>query len=56
MEGVYTIGADTHCCFTELAVLSPSGRLIRRDRCPTTIPDLYGVLSAVRPRSRRRGW
>ncbi len=48
MQGVYTIGADTHCGFTEFAVLSPGGRLIRRERCPTTIPDLYGVLSAVR--------
>jgi len=48
MRGVYTIGADTHCDFTEFAVFSPSGRLIGRERCPTTIPELLGVLSAVR--------
>lgn len=48
MPGVYTIGADTHCGSTEFAVLSPTGRLIRRERCPTTIPDLYGILSSVR--------
>ena len=48
MPGVYTIGADTHCDFTEFAILSPSGRLIRRERCPTTIPDLFEILSKVR--------
>lgn len=48
MQGVYTIGADTHCAFTELAMVSPSGRVIRRERCSTTIRDLYGVLATVR--------
>ena len=27
MERVYTIGADTHCAFTELAAISPSSPL-----------------------------
>ncbi len=48
MQRVYTIGADTHCAFTELAMLSPGGKLIRRERCPTTIRDLYGILATVR--------
>lgn len=48
MQRVYTIGADTHCAFTELAMLSPSSKLIRRERCPTTIRDLYGILATVR--------
>ena len=48
MQRVYTIGADTHCAFTELAMVSPSGRVIRRERCATTIRDLYGILATVR--------
>ncbi len=48
MLRVYTIGADTHCAFTELAVLSPGGKVMRRERCPTTIRDLYGILVTVR--------
>ena len=48
MLQVYTIGADTHCAFTELAVFSPGGKVMRRERCPTTIRDLYGILVTVR--------
>lgn len=47
MQRVYTIGADTHCSFTELAMLSPSGKVIRRERCPTTVRDLYGILATI---------
>ena len=51
MERVYTIGADTHCAFTELATISPGGRLVRRDRCPTTIQALAQAVSEIsRPR------
>ena len=51
MERVYTIGADTHCAFTELATVSPGGRLVRRDRCPTTIQALVQAVAKVgRPR------
>jgi len=48
MERVYTIGADTHCAFTELATISPGGRLVRRDRCATTIQALVRAISEVR--------
>ena len=48
MERVYTIGADTHCGFTELATISPGGQLIRRDRCPTTIAALVKVVAEIR--------
>ncbi len=48
MERVYTIGADTHCGFTELATVSPGGRLVGRDRCPTTIAALVKVVAEVR--------
>ena len=48
MLRVYTIGADTHCAFTELTVLSLGGKVMRRERCPTTIRDLCGMLVTVR--------
>lgn len=48
MKRVYTIGADTHCGFTELATISPGGRLVRRDRVSTTITALAKVLAEVR--------
>ena len=48
MERVYTIGADTHCAFTELATISPGGRLVRRDRCSTTIQALVQAVAEVR--------
>ena len=48
MERVYTIGADTHCGFTELAIVSPGGRLLRRDRCLTSIRALVEAVSGVR--------
>lgn len=48
MRGVYTVGADTHCGFTELAAFSPGGRLIRQERRPTTIRDLAGFLASLR--------
>ena len=48
MERVYTIGADTHCAFTELATISPGGRLIRKQRCSTNIPALVEAVAEVR--------
>ena len=48
MERVYTIGADTHCKFIELATISPGGRLVGRDRCPTSIQALAQAVSKVR--------
>jgi transposase len=51
MERVYTIGADTHCAFTELATISPGGRLVSRDRCATTIQAMVQAIAEVpRPR------
>ena len=48
----YYIGLDVHCSFTELAVVTPTGRLIKRQRCATTIPALREVLDTIaRPRS-----
>ncbi|MCP4248929.1 MAG: transposase [bacterium] len=48
MERVYMIGADTHCAFTELAAISPGGRLVHRDRCCTTIRSLVQAVAEVR--------
>ena len=36
MQRSYFIGLDVHCEFTELAVVTPSGHLTKRQRCPTT--------------------
>jgi transposase len=52
MERLYTIALDTHCSFTEVVVLTPSGRVRQRERCPTTIPALTEkVLQVPRPRA-----
>lgn len=51
MHAAYVIALDTHCAFTELAILSPAGRRRRSDRCVTTIPALVERIEAVpRPR------
>jgi transposase len=51
MERVHYIGGDTHCKETELAVVTASGRLTKRKRCPTTIPALAEFIQTVpRPR------
>lgn len=45
------IGFDVHCEFTEMAVVSSSGKLVQRHRCKTDIPHLLRVLELVtRPR------
>lgn len=52
MKRSYFIGLDVHCEFTELAVVTQSGHLSKRQRCPTTIPALREALDAIgRPRS-----
>jgi hypothetical protein len=48
MERMHYIGADTHCAGTDLAVVTQSGRLMRRDRCPTKIPELAACVERVR--------
>src|ERR1043165_4893322 len=42
------IALDTHCSFSEMAVVSGSGRLIKRDRCETAIPQIVEMLDGVR--------
>jgi transposase len=42
------IALDVHCAFSEMAVVTTRGKLVRRDRCETTIPTLIERLSAVR--------
>ncbi len=50
MKQTYIIALDTHCTFTEIGVMGPSGRMTRRWRCPTTIPDLRDRVVCVRGR------
>jgi transposase len=52
MKRVYWIGLDVHCRFCEVAVLDPAARLLRRQRCPTSIPELVEAIEPV-PRPRR---
>lgn len=52
MSTHYFMALDTHCDFSELAVVTKGGRLVKRHRCATTIPDLVEALEQVpRPRS-----
>lgn len=52
MAGVYTIALDVHCAFTEVAVLTPGGRVRTRGRCATAIPALVEQVTGVpRPRA-----
>ena len=48
MSREHFIALDTHCSFSEMAVVSQSGRLLKRDRCPTAIPQLVAMLSSLR--------
>ena len=51
MKRSHYIGLDTHGVFTELAAVRESGRMVKRDRCPTTIPDLVKAIETIpRPR------
>lgn len=51
MSRAHFIGLDVHCQFTELAVVTATGRLTQRHRCATTIPALAEALQAIaRPR------
>jgi transposase len=44
----YFIALDVHCAFSEMAVVTGSGKLVRRHQCPTTIPALVEAVAAVR--------
>jgi transposase len=42
------IAFDTHCEFCEMAVISSTGRVLKRQRCETAIPGLVAALEGVR--------
>lgn len=44
----YFIALDTHCSLVEMAVVTKTGKLTRRDRCATNIPDLVKMIRQVR--------
>ena len=44
----HDIALDVHSTFSEVAVVTTSGRLTRRERCLTTIPELVGVIGRFR--------
>lgn len=48
MSSEHFIALDTHCSFSEMAVVSQSGRLLKRDRCATAIPQIVEMLDQVR--------
>lgn len=46
------IALDTHCSTTDMATVNASGKVIKQDRCSTTIPSLLQMITSVpRPRS-----
>jgi len=48
MKAEQFIGLDTHCSFSEMAVVNARGKLLERQTCPTTIPALVAALESVR--------
>ena len=48
MLSEHFIALDTHCEFSEMVAVSASGRVVRRERCATTIPALATALATVR--------
>ncbi|MBD3672091.1 MAG: transposase [Planctomycetaceae bacterium] len=44
----YFIALDVHCAFSEMAVMTQSGKLIHRQRLPTSIPNLREAIANVR--------
>jgi len=48
MERAYFIGMDVHKQTTEIAVTTKGGRLSRRERCQTAIPELRAILERTR--------
>lgn len=45
---VYFVALDVHAAFTEIAVVTGKGKVTRRERCPTSIPELVAVIKQVR--------
>lgn len=51
MRQLHFIGLDTHCQFCEVAVITQTGKLLKRDRCDTKVTVLRAILESVpRPR------
>lgn len=51
MSTEYFIALDTHCSFSEMAVVTKTGKLVKRQRYETTIPTLVDAIESVhRPR------
>ena len=51
MRTEHFISLDVHCEFSEMAVVTRSGRLTKRHRCATAIPPLVEAIGGVpRPR------
>jgi transposase len=48
MSAQHFIALDTHCEFCEMVAVSNTGRVMKRDRCETTIPALVSVIEGVR--------
>ena len=49
--GSHYIALDVHCAFTEIAVVTASGRLTKRLRCDTAVPTLVEAVESIgRPR------
>jgi hypothetical protein len=45
---VHYMALDVHCGFSEMAVVTGAGKLVRRDRCDTRIPALRDAIAQVR--------
>lgn len=48
MRAEHFIALDTHCSFSEMAVVNASGKVIEQARCDTTIPAIVAALETVR--------
>lgn len=44
----YFTALDVHCAFSEMAVVTGTGKFVRRERLPTTIPAIREAIAAVR--------
>jgi transposase len=52
MRTKYFIALDVHCSFSELVAVNDKGKLTKRDRCATSIPDLVEAIEGCgKPRS-----
>ncbi len=45
---MHYIGFDVHCEFTEMAVVTSTGKVVQRHRCKTDIPNLVTALESVK--------